>query len=217
MPRSRHRSSHSIARRWTCGRSSNACTTLCSTGRPDSEAISSRCARSWRMSDVVSVTCCTPWFRSARTPARMRHVSSCITSVGIGVPSQSRCTAAGPLGGRRCADQPHPPASIDSCNIRASSGVLRLGRQPPRLRPVEPEHVDEHRADRHVRQDVQRLRRRSRARRGTPGTSPSPTASPGASTRTGSPRPGSSSASRTRAARAPRARSRTRSCRSPPT
>jgi hypothetical protein len=35
---------------------------------------------------------------SASTEASTRHVSSCIISVGIGVPSQSRCTAAGAAG-----------------------------------------------------------------------------------------------------------------------
>ena len=102
------------------GRDSNACTTLCRTGRPDSVAISSKWAVSWRMSLVVSVTCCTPWLRRASTRANTRHVSSCMTSVGIGVPSQSRCTAAGPVGGRRCADHPQPPASIAASSIAAS-------------------------------------------------------------------------------------------------
>ena len=157
MPRSRQRSSHSIARRCTCGCASNACTTLCSNGRPDVAATSSRWARSWRMSSVVSVTCCTPWFRAARTSANTRHVSSFIMSVGMGVPSQSRCTAAGPVGGSRWADQPQPPASIDSCSIFGELRVLLVGRHSPGLGVVEAEHGNQHRPDRDVGEHVDRL------------------------------------------------------------
>ena len=72
-----------------------------------------------------------PSLRSASTRAKARQVSSCMTSVAIGVPSKSRWTAAGPVGSMRCADQPQPPASIASLSRRQSSACSApVGRRP---------------------------------------------------------------------------------------
>ena len=200
MPRSRHRSSHSMARRCTCGRLSNACTTLCSTGRPDSVAISSRWAMSWRMSSVVSVSCWTPWLRSRQHPGEhaarlvVHHVGRHRRAVPVAL-HRRRARRRQPL--RRPAAAAGVHRLVEH---RGQPGVLVVGRQAPGLGAVQAEHLDEHRTDGHVRQDVQRLRRGVEAVEELGERHPVPRHARGASTRRGSPRPGSSSASRARAA-----------------
>ena len=79
-----------------------------------------------------------PTLRSASTLANSRQVSSCMTSVGIGEPSWSRCTAAGPVGSMRWADQPQAPASMASCSNRLSSACCSAVGSLPALAASKP-------------------------------------------------------------------------------
>ena len=120
-PRSRHDASHSSCPRCTSGIRSKACTAFMITGRPLISA--SRSMKPWPSSPsgLPLVIWMNPSLRSARTSANWKHVSECMTSVTIGVPSKSRWMLAPLSGWSRCADQPPAPASIASCSRRRIS------------------------------------------------------------------------------------------------
>ena len=159
------------ARRPCCARRRRRCRGS-GAGRPRRASRGTRSPRVRRRS--AWVIWIEPSSRSASTSARARMSSSPIVSVTIGVPSKSACTEFGP---RRWIEKPARPASMPSCSRRCIS--LRswsvAGR---RLRRLEAHHVGHQRRRRHVLDDVDALRGRGRASRGTRGWSPSPTGMP---------------------------------------